>query len=196
MLILPDPSDENPCVVGLDPGSTNLGVCVLYFDPDTYVPSRIISRTYRGDKLGMLEWESLVHGERYARINALKRAVVAVLREHNPVFVGSESSFYTQKRPSAFKALIEVICAMRDACEQYSPYVPLHPIEPSLVKNALGAKGGVNKDSVKAAILKNEEIVSAMEIAIEGLDEHSIDATGVAYAMLSRIKLGEPITKE
>jgi Holliday junction resolvasome RuvABC endonuclease subunit len=196
MLVLPNPSDENPCIVGMDPGSTNLGVCVMYYDPYTHVPTRIIPQTYNGNKVGVFEWEELTYGARYSRIAALKRTVLGIFREHNPIFVGSESSFYNQSRPSAFIALVEVVCAIRDACNRYSPYVCLNLIEPSLVKNALGAKGGADKDPVRTALLKIKEIVEACEGDISKLDEHSIDAIGVAYAMLTKIKLGEPIRKE
>jgi Holliday junction resolvasome RuvABC endonuclease subunit len=181
--MLPYPLDKNAqaCIVGIDPGSETLGVCILYFNVVTIQVTEIITNTYIGSKLPISPMLSLMHGDRVSRIAAHQLNLINIYRQHNPVAVVSEAPFYNPRRPNAFGALVEVICAIRNSVINYSDTMCLYQIDPASVKRAIGAKGNADKDVVKQHIGLIPEIVNNLKIPLNLLDEHSIDATAVAY---------------
>jgi Holliday junction resolvasome RuvABC endonuclease subunit len=54
-------------------------------------------------------------------------------------------------------------------------------VEPSRVKQAVGAKGNANKDGVKEAVRKNKEIIEALDVSIELLTPDAVDSIAVGY---------------
>jgi Holliday junction resolvasome RuvABC endonuclease subunit len=180
--------NDTAVLVGMDPGSTHLGVCLLTFNIRTFALVRIESRSYNGNKLPFSNWAGLVYGDRYRRIQAHQVNLVRIFEEANPVVIATEAPFFNSKFPNAFAPLVEVLVAMQEAVRAHNPWMTLTRVSPSEVKNAVGAKGGAKKDPVKEALLKNQEVCAVTVGGVEALDEHAIDAVGVALFVLEHLK--------
>ena len=78
----------NATVVGIDPGSVMLGVCVIEIDPLNLEIKRVSPASYNGEKSNGSEWDELAHGDRFSRIYALSNRLVDLFRRENPSFIG------------------------------------------------------------------------------------------------------------
>lgn len=129
-----------------------------------------------------------VFGDKFARIEAHKQNIISILCDVNPVSIVCESPFYNSRRPSAFSALTEVVCAIRYACFEYSRFLGLELVDPPSAKIAAGAKGNAKKEQVQEAIFKLTNLNYKGDVGLENLDEHSIDAIAIAYWKYRRLK--------
>ena len=191
MLPLPTGSEE-ATLVGMDPGTSMLGTCVLTFNLSTLVPTHIRARTYDGAKLSGSEWSAYLHGNRFRRIEAHRTNLTRLFDEYQPIVIGSESPFYNSRMPNAFGALTEVMCAIRAAVQDYSLWRPLYLVPPSNVKRAIDASAGAKKDAVKLALKARTDLADISDIPIDDLDEHSIDAIAVAAYLLHCLRTTLP----
>lgn len=171
-------------IVGIDPGTENLGMCSLSFDVQTLEVIGMNAQTFVGSKLGMNPWLVEMHSERFARIEAHKQNLIRVLQVHDPMIVVCESPFYNARRPNAGFALTEVIFALRCACIEYSSNLEFTLLDPPSVKKAVGAKGNAKKEEVLEAILKLPDSCYVGPGKITDLDEHALDSFAVAYSKL------------
>lgn len=187
MLIASD-DQTNPTLVGLDPGTVNVGVCILEINPISLELIKTSSFSINGNKLGPNEWTALTHGERIARIRALGHKLLKIFRKENPILIATESPFFNPRRPNAFSALVEILYEIRNALIRYSPYNTLYLIDPPNVKMAVKAGGGADKEDVKTSLSKIQEITDTLDCKFDDLDEHAIDATAVAYCLLVKLR--------
>lgn len=183
------PADASPIlpIVGIDPGSVSLGVGVIWFNIDTNCIEMTEAKTYNGEKLGRGSWITERSGDRAGRIAGLKDNLLRIFNIVQPVVIASESPFFNQRRPQAYGALTEVVCAIREAVEDYDRWKHLQLIDPPTVKNAVGAKGNAGKEEVKEKLLGLPHINYQGEVPLYALDEHSVDAIAVAYCQLLRL---------
>lgn len=169
-------------VVGIDPGSQTLGLCVLSFDIVTFEIISTQAKTFYGDRLPQYDkFIAATHGDRVARILAHKQNIKELLYYYKPIIVASESPFFNTRRPNAFAALLEVLTMIRDSIIEYNPYQPLIGIDPPTVKKAVGAPGNADKSMVLLALSKMGDALKLNQNYISQLDEHSVDAIAVAY---------------
>lgn len=172
------------CIIGIDPGSTTLGVGVITINTETDAIVSTEAFTLHADKISGYTGLEESHGDRIRRLAVLTDTLEVVFFRYNPVMIGSESPFYNRFRPNAYGVLVETIGAIRAAAMRYSSTIVPRMIDPPTVKNALGAKGNAKKEAVQAALLKLEGMHPV--IPFTELDEHSVDAIGVAYACYKR----------
>jgi Holliday junction resolvasome RuvABC endonuclease subunit len=169
-------------VVGIDPGSQTLGVAVIEFDVITNSITSTQARTFVGDKLPFYPFDNFLsetNGDRLARIQKHKQNLFNIFKDTNPISIGCESPFYSQRRPSAFGVLMEVLTAIRNAVNEYSSWQTLYIIDPPTIKKAVGAAGNADKNAMKNKVLQMQDLNFNGDI--NQLDEHSIDAIAVAY---------------
>lgn len=191
MLPIPTDTETTSCVIGLDPGTVKLGVCRIEFKVDSFEILRISAFTLDGDKLPSSEWLGQIYGDRARRVSALAYYLEHYFKDEEPFGVASESPFYNQKRPNAYGALMEVICALREAVKKYTIRKPLYLIDPPTVKRAIGAAGNADKEAVKKAILLHPELSKLTDRPIGEHDEHSLDAMAVAFCLLKNYSCGK-----
>lgn len=188
MLTMPPYGSRVASIVGIDPGSTTLGVAIIRFDCYTYQIVSTRAFTVKAAKLSKESWATEVHGERLGRINAIEEKLYWIFRDVEPFQVVSESPFYSFKHPNAYGVLMEVITAIRNALMRYDLWKELHLIDPPSVKNAVGAKGNAGKDEVRAKVLGLAPTLRFVgPVPMEELDEHSFDSIGVAYGRYQRM---------
>lgn len=175
-------------IIGIDPGSVNLGTASLTFDIDTYDIVSCDAITFNGEKLNGNIHTGILYGDRLQRIQRHHDNLVNLFRKVRPISVICESAFINVRRPAAYGALTEVICAIRQAVVDYDIQTPLYTVEPSNVKKAIGAPGNADKSIVKNFLLNNYQLTSTCVTPIEFLDEHSVDALCIAYAQYLRYR--------
>lgn len=183
-------------IIGLDPGTETLGLSILTFDAISIALQRIEAHTFIGSKLPYYSDDvALLHGERFARLRAHQYNLLRIFQLVRPVAVVSESPFFNPRRPAAGAALVETIDCIRGALQQYDPYRVLQLVDPSSVKNAVGAKGNAGKDDVKKAILTLANTWPfAPETPFHTLSEHAIDSTAVAYWRYRQYQPWQPLS--
>lgn len=180
-------------IIGIDPGSTRLGVSIFRFNVVNLKIISVKAFTINLDKVHRNDWLVFQYGDRVARLRELNRIMLNIFIEHEPDVVVSESPFMNMRRPAAFEALIETMCEIRQALITYDPCMRLLTIDPSSIKNAVGEKGNAGKEEIKQAVSKLEEIV--LEQPIETMSEHAIDSLAVAYTQFKRYRAKRGIQK-
>lgn len=174
-------------IVGIDPGTTNLGLSVLSFDVLSFEIVRTEAITLCASKLPTYSKQlSLSHGDKFARIRALCDSFYNVILHYDPLSIVSESPFYNPRRPNAYGSLVEIVTNLQATLFKFNTDKPIYFIDPSSIKNAVGASGGAGKDPVRAGVVKLQDKISlSIELTTE-LDEHSIDSIAAAYAFYKR----------
>lgn len=169
-------------VVGIDPGTENLGFSVL--DLSLQDGSRTVTHveTLHSQKLlGMYRTEEDVHGTRTARLMALEDRLFLLFEQWQPHAICSEAPFMG-RFPQAFAALTECVSYVRRAVCRYDRYIPLELVDPPTAKKAVGVtvKRGITKDDVTVAVAKLK-LIFAPGLDLTQFDEHQVDAVAVAY---------------
>ena len=187
-LVLPEEGERLVTIGSTDPGTTNLGLSFLDIDPITLDLVKVRATSYKSERLVEFNDDiAYAHSDRIARICAQGDNLLQQFIENKPFVICSESPFFYRLRPGAFGALMEILFAIRNAAIRYDPMVRFFLYEPSTVKKALGA-GFVGKDTVRASVAGNKEIMAALEGSLDDLDEHAIDATCVGYTHLQLMR--------
>lgn len=171
--------------LAIDPGSNFLGLAVYTIDPSynsilniktfsiivEYVPAPfyVNSDLYSG------------RTEKLLKIN---EEIRRFLIYYNIKLVVCEAPFYNRLRPTAYGPLVEVMATIQKTVLEYNNEVPFLTVEPSVIKKAVGAGHISGKDEVKKAIGANPEITSKLEINLNLIDEHAVDAIAIGYTFL------------
>ena len=191
MLTMPIGGSNQIRIVGIDPGSTTTGICILIIDLNTFDILSTIAWTINGSKLaGKNTWSEELYGNRYSRVQSIEYELLQIFNNYQPTIIVSEAPFINQKFPAAGIALTEVMCAIRRAVMNYDLWIELKIVPPSSVKNGINAVGGANKYAMKEKLTLLLPILNYCGFAdFDLLDEHSIDAIAVAfYGYLNYVK--------
>jgi Holliday junction resolvasome RuvABC endonuclease subunit len=197
MLKLPDNSQTTATIIGIDPGTETLGFSELEFDLRTFAITRWEPHTYYGSKLlKSSAWIERVHGARMMRLQAHGRHLIKLFDQIEPYVIACEAPFINMKRPQAYGALTEIVYQIRLSVIAHNAWKELYVIDPSSVKNSVGAKGNADKDAIKASIMSIPELAEVCTRPLDSLDEHELDSGAVAYAAFKNLKsiaLNKPI---
>lgn len=187
MLVIPDTSPLGATLIGHDPGSDTLGVGIVHFDILSLDIIWSDAFTLKGKKLGRGTWETEIQGDMIGRVWALEEELLNLYCRYQPVMFGSESA-YVGKFAGAGLVLMRVICSIQNAVRRYDRWKTLEMFEPSVVKNAVGAKGNTKKDPVREGILRYPGLHFCGETALTDLDEHACDGLAVTLALLQQLR--------
>lgn len=184
--------DTSVYIIGIDPGSMCLGLCLMELDVITRKIKSTQAKTIKVDKLFYSDnLDDEVLGGRLARIKRLSSVLTSNMNSCKPIAVACESPFFSHLRPSAFGVLMEVLNGVRDAVHLYSPWMKLDLIDPPTVKKSVGASGAAKKDQVYEKVfekeMKDKEFNFLGNSRVDCLDEHSIDAVCVAYCFYKNV---------
>lgn len=189
MLRLP-PHQSTFTIASFDPGTHFVGMGALHVDMrslrlDSYEATTLVATKLMDDE------DLLVHshGHTFARVTALSDSITRRLTILRPSFVVCEDAFFNRLRPGAFEPLLQSINAIRSAIYNYDPFMPFRLIPASVIKNAVGAKGGADKVSVLEGIKKIVEFQEAStRTPLHKLSEHAIDSLAIGYAGLTLMR--------
>lgn len=181
-------------IIALDPGLNNIGVAI--FDIEAY-PLKIVrihALTLKEERV----LDTVTLDDDYTPDRTMKRGrmvagVMKFIRAHDPISVVSESPFFNRLMPSSFAVLTEVINDIFKEILEYNNNIRLSTVEPLLVKHTLGVAGKKGKDVVREAMNTRKDILDLLDVELDFLDEHAIDAIGVGVTYFTRrLSLGEP----
>lgn len=182
MLRLPDDPTAYR-IVGIDPGTDNLGVSVLDVDLRTGSVTLISSQTLTASRM-INGWHRIsdLHGARFSRLQVLGNALVEIFVEYDPHAIISETPYFNKKRPDAFGALVEALSMIRGAVYRFCSSMALLKVDPAKNKANLGVSGkSSDKELVKRAVMGLSDLHNPYQINLALLDEHSIDSLAVAW---------------
>jgi Holliday junction resolvasome RuvABC endonuclease subunit len=188
MLYMPPDTPQVATIVGLDPGSFNLGVAVLQFDLVTYEIVSTQAWTLDGVKLArQFPWITQMYGDLEGRIYAMADALSRTLAYFQPLLVASEAPFISKKFPQAGLVLTRVVAAIRRCVMQFDFWKTLDIVDPPTVKMMVGAPGNAPKEVIKEKVLLLPGLNYIGTVPLDQLDEHSIDALAVAYGRYRKL---------
>lgn len=176
-------------IVGIDPGTNNLGFGDIRFNFKSLEILSVEGMSFNSER--MLPTDSLIpitHNERIAKILAQKENLLQRLRFHRPCIVVCENPFINRLRPAAYGPLVEIVFAIRLAVIEYDPSVKFVTYQPSVIKKSVGAYAIGGKEEVKVAITQNPELNPNSLTDLSKLDEHAIDAIAAAYTYLLNVR--------
>lgn len=184
--MLPLPKGKSVvCIVGIDPGTTKPGLCLLYYDVVSKRIVKVVSRVLSLEKYTRNTPYLNYQTDRFLRLKAFDNIIRDVLRTERPIRVGSEVPFINIKRPGAVIPLAECLSITENAVYDHDPYMTLDRIEPSLVKKAVGVKGNSgDKHAMTEAIAKIPQLADNILGNLFRLDNNAVDSTAVAFATL------------
>jgi Holliday junction resolvasome RuvABC endonuclease subunit len=170
-------------ILGIDPGTNTLGVCMIDVDLVAQSMTVAMARTFSGTTMssGYTHFAE-VHGERAARLKAHEDNLYCIMREWLPHSVISEDA-YMGRFPTAYRALCECIDSIRVSLYRYNPALPLILVDPTTVKKGTGMKviRKAGKAAVAKALSELEYLRYAQNVRLATMDEHSVDAVAVAH---------------
>ncbi len=181
---MPNTGSSCATFIGIDPGSTSVGICIMKIDLLSESILATNAFTLHLDKLGGSEWLGENYGDRFKRIACLRQCLHQIFCEQTPLCISIESPFFNRFRPQAYGVLMEVMSAIRETVYFYDMWMTPYLIDPSSVKNAVGAHGAAKKEVIQAMILSLTDLNPIVNL--RELDEHSLDAIAVNYARYNR----------
>jgi Holliday junction resolvasome RuvABC endonuclease subunit len=176
-------------IIGIDPGTDTLGMSCLDLDLLTGQLSIVDSHTVPVGRL-VQRYRHLeeVYGSRFARLHGLELVLGEYFTRMQPHSIISESP-YLGRFAATYAALTECMTAIKRSVWRYSNRLPLLTIDPASAKANLGVNGkSSDKELMRQAVLKLVDIQNPNNLALEQLDEHSIDSIAIAYYRATSIK--------
>ena len=169
-------------LLGIDPGVNNCGLTVV----DTTAGFSVITTHSVKNARKFTDAEKELEQEfntRVVKVSAIINKVNEVLDAYPLIdYVAIEAPFYNRLTPQAFGSLLEVIAAIK-----YNILVPrkmkFRMLEPMLVKKIFAEKGMAKKEVMKQFLISKKAAGTIlMDIDIETLSEHEIDAIAIVYS--------------
>lgn len=183
-LIVPD-QYKSFTILGVDPGLNHTGVAVFQIDAYNRLIQSIIAFTIHTNQLADTTGiDDELHTDRIIKLYKLKHSIQETIVKVNPVVIACESPFYNTKFPMAYAALVEAIDFIQSAAIEINGNIFFRTIEPLLVKKTVGAGMTKGKLDVKTAIANTPHLMRALQMNLDLLDEHSIDAIAIGYTFL------------
>jgi len=180
---LQDDSDT-VTILSIDPGTIRLGFSIIKLSIKDLEIVEAFAWTIEATRLDFYKEDVIqIHGEKFARIIAIKKMFKYVLEFYRPLSVVCESPFFNMARPSAAGPLYELLATIEQTVFEWDNQKPLYKVEPKTVKKAVGASANAKKDEVRIAVSKVKELQCA---CLDFLDEHAIDAIAVGYAYINQ----------
>lgn len=173
-------------VLGIDPGLTISGWAITDYDKKKNVmtvvktgimtPNKIVSRVGMKDEVEK-------YGKRLMALITLRTLLTEVYETYKPDYVVVEGSFFHDRFPSAFAALLHWTTTVELMIkDKYNK--PVYKIAPKLVKQYISGSGSAKKITVQQAILNNENIKFKNKQMINDLIEHISDAIAIAWSFV------------
>ena len=99
----------NCYLLGIDPGSSTLGVAILEINSITFSIVATTAYTIEATKLELFNTLDLRLPERERRLRAISKAISLCLEDYKPLTLAIESPFFNSRKPSAYAVLIETM---------------------------------------------------------------------------------------
>ena len=177
-------------IMGIDPGSTNMGVSVFYIENGRI--RDIVAHTLQPSVIHRLNpYSSEVPIASYdakERIAMLEEEVIRRIAAYDIMEVFIEGAFYSRFRPSAYGVLLHQINSLTGAIHRNYPLLSVTEYAALTVRHAVGvvAKKGERGKGLVLRALKALDDVSRCDLPWKNLSEHAVDATAICYTGYSK----------
>lgn len=181
-----DREEDYITILAIDPGTITLGFAVYKLDIVTLEIKDVFAWTIDATRLSYFDPMIIdIHGEKFARIMAIKRNFKGVLECYKPLAIVCETPFFNMRRPSAAGPLYELFATLEQTVYEWDNFKPLYKVDPKTAKKAVKAAHNAKKEDIRAALKKIPELDIAN---IDLLDEHSNDALAVGYFKVTELR--------
>jgi len=170
-------------ILAIDPGLHHIGLSVYKVQanpPSILSISAFTLHSHRVVDTSGLDDDDYI--ERVRIRHSMLRAFKGVVIDVMPDIAVSESPFFDRRKPGSFAILTEVMTGLFDTVVEVNPLIRFSTIAPQSVKQVLGVAGQKGKEVVIEAMAGFTEITDALDVDLNDLDEHGVDATGVGFA--------------
>ena len=172
-------NNNNYRILGIDPGTTKMGICLLEVK-DEERPVLVWTETIHG--LGFeKKYADLarLHNKRVARIYGYESFLLRFLRLWDVHTIACEANYFGGS-VSAYGTLTEVVSMIRRLAMTQA--IGFTTLAPSIVKKMVGVKGNSNdKEEVRLAI-NRLSLLSDHRRSLNTLDHNGVDAVAIAYS--------------
>lgn len=175
--------DETVRVLGIDPGSNEMGWGVLEYRPLTNKVYVIGTGMIYGEKL-FREHKKQYKGvdKLFSKMMCLYDAITKVCELFGPDHFASESGF-----AGKFAQVIIVITQVNHTIRRavYDLYGKnVTPISPKKIKVDISNKGDASKDKVRDSVINNDQLVFECDVDPTTLAEHQYDGIACAFSLI------------
>lgn len=178
-------------VLGIDPSTTNMGVCVI--DIPLVAGKKLQLRyvnTIQGEQVKYdipKQFDDTNATSVLARSYGLSRALKEIINLYLPDVTICEDNFLGVS-PGTFKQLIQAVSLLREACNNADKPCHLIYVLPNPAKETVGAYfSGSTKEDVKQGVLAYEDL-DHCGIDLTDIDEHSSDSVAITLYQCEIIK--------
>lgn len=174
--------NEQLNIIGIDPGSNNLGVCILSLD----LKLNILNINTIPVCLSSYSSENKVYSDLTTRLLYLMEEMAFIYNQFIPKIITIETSFINKNRPAAVIPLTSAISIIENTFVRLDNNIYITKFSPSIIKKSVKADPIGKKQPVYDALKKIDEINNLIEL--DALTEHEIDAIAIAYTQLLNLR--------
>ncbi|QMP24004.1 holliday junction resolvase [Proteus phage 10] len=175
-------------IVAVDPGTETVGVSLLELCPVTLTKTLIESYTIHASALAY-HWDGIMPEgyNREYRLQGIFSHLWHYFNNTHPTVVVFEDN-YLRHSPKSYKALIESVCAIKQAVWHYNPATPFYAVTPMQAKACVNAtKKASDKELVRKGLKAYTGLVTTPGY-IDSLDEHSVDSVAIGLYACEQIE--------
>lgn len=182
-------------IMGIDNGSSNLGLVVLDLDLRSGVYELVHAETFLADRLIKNHRGNLTsHTPRWVRECTLRDKFADALEDFQPNAVPVENAFFQPGRVTSFEVLTEMKVLLREAVQDYDHGMDIILISPGEAKRAVQPSHfTMKKVVIRDCILAMGSTIKCLNgITLNSLTEHEYDgiAVGICHGETVRKRTG------
>lgn len=189
-------------ILGIDPGSTTMGVAALEINIADKALLRADSFTIDANKpcggREVQSWKEEFYPPRTQRMDEIKIRLTHAMNHYQPLQIACETPFFNSLHPSAYGVLVEVVKVVEETVRAWSAWRPLYRVEATAAKRSVNPTN--KEEALRLKQIKNskdrirETVRIFSELSFLNLDtmsEHEVDAVVVAYCQLQRLRAND-----
>lgn len=172
-------------MLAIDPGGHKCGVSLFTFSLKEKNILSIESFTINVEKLkNDTGFPEELLRNKFLAYYKLRNEILRLLLSFKPDIIGYEAPFMNSKQPSAYGPLVSMMTLIYDAVITYNLGSEFYTIQPQQTKKAVGVAGKKTKVVVVEAVKKVPELMGALSIDIDTLDDNAVDSIAVGWYVL------------
>ncbi len=189
-------------ILGIDPGTINMGYCAMTVDLRTLERVKTETFTINADKpadgVGMREFIPDHHSDLFMRVREHGERLWDILVHYQPFQVAVELPFFNALSPTAFNPLIQMFAMIQNTVYDYNAWMTLYKVENTVTKAMVAPDSKEERKRIREAYATSKERIAACVkmhkdfqfIDTETKDEHEIDASLVSEWRRRQLLIG------
>jgi len=171
-------------VIGIDPGTHNLGLGVLYVDNDLNV-TKAVPMAFNADSIiasGLINDSDDIYLRHDLLLDLIDKTILSL--DDEVVAIAYEIPHFDRNKPASYATLMHHIYLLKKHLEK-THRVPVTGYRPTAIKACIGAnkkqKGENSKQVVLRCMKENKELVDNIKFDIELYTDDALDSILIAY---------------